>query len=598
MAIGTTEPGATDAPAPGPSAARRAGSDDVPDDLSELRTLILGAEHARRIDALYARLENPEVMARAIGPVLPDAIARRGRDPMLARALEPSIEHALTASVRRNPHPLADALFPVIGPAIRNAIAHTLGTMFETFNRTLEQSMSWRALRWRIEAMRTGRPFSEVVLLHTLEYRVEQVFLIHRESGLLLQHAAAESLAVQGADMVSAMLTAIRDFVRDSFGVGTTDGLDALRVGELSVLIVQGPHAILAGVVRGTAPPDARVPLQDALETVHLQYATDLAAFAGDSGPFDAARPILEACLVSQHKSKRGRRGFALSWRWAAAGLVGAAALAWWLGLSIRDGRRWDRYLDRLRSEPGILVLDAGRRGRTFTVSGLRDPLAPDPASFVAAASLSPERVDGRWQFYQALDPPFVIRRARTVLRPPDGVTLHIESGVLTVAGDVPPAWAHDAERLAPMIAGVRELDPNVAPAAARALAARLERASLRFVRGRAELVPGQEAAVAEVTAILRQADDFARAVGRPVEVRLVGHADADGPDDLNLPLSRARARTALALVAAARFTGLAFVPDGVGSSQPVATDGTDAAKQLNRRVSFAVAPGAVGGAR
>ena len=42
--------------------------------------------------------------------------------------------------------------------------------------------------------------FAEVVLLNTLLYRVEQVFLIDRDSGILLQHVKAGTVAVQDAD--------------------------------------------------------------------------------------------------------------------------------------------------------------------------------------------------------------------------------------------------------------------------------------------------------------------------------------------------------------------------------------------------------------
>ena len=154
---------------------------------TELRSLLVGPEQ-RQLRALQTRLEDPAAQARDVSRVLATAVELRTHDPHLQRALAPTIEDAITASVRRNPRPLADALFPIIGPAIRKAIAATLNGMLESLNTTLEHSLSWRSLRWRLDARRTGRPFAEIVLLNTLVYRVEQVFLIHRPSGLLLQH--------------------------------------------------------------------------------------------------------------------------------------------------------------------------------------------------------------------------------------------------------------------------------------------------------------------------------------------------------------------------------------------------------------------------
>src|SRR6188472_787698 len=234
--------------APGPRARSGEpahGGDGPADSFDELRALLVGPEQ-RELMALQAHLLDPAIQVRDVSRVLPDAIALRSSDPQLTRALAPSIEVAVTASVRRDPRPLADALFPVMGPAIRKAIAHTLAGMMESLNRTVEHSLSWRALQWRWTAFQTGKPFAEIVLLDTLEYRVDQVFLIHAETGLLLQEVWSEPRAVRDTDQVSAMLTAIRDFVRDSFKTSDGDTLDALRVGELSVIVEQGPHALLA----------------------------------------------------------------------------------------------------------------------------------------------------------------------------------------------------------------------------------------------------------------------------------------------------------------------------------------------------------------
>ena len=113
-------------------------------------------------------------------------------DKRLAKALQPTFEETLRASIKKDPRPFVDAVTPVMGTAIRKAIAEALGAMMQSLNRTLDNSVSVRSLQWRLEAARTGKPFAEIVLLHTLEYRVEQVFLIHRETGLLLQHAVSQ----------------------------------------------------------------------------------------------------------------------------------------------------------------------------------------------------------------------------------------------------------------------------------------------------------------------------------------------------------------------------------------------------------------------
>src|ERR1700720_282821 len=185
----------------------------------ELRHLIVGPEQ-EGLKEIQERLDDTGRRIEDVSSVVAEAIQKRreqGDNQALAEALAPPIQDTLRESVRRDPHVLADALFPVMGPAIRKSIAETLRAMLESFNAALEHSLSWRGSQWRIEAFRTGKPFAEIVLMHSLLYRVEQVFLIHRETGLVLNHVVAPAVATQDPDMVAGMLSAIQQFVRDSF---------------------------------------------------------------------------------------------------------------------------------------------------------------------------------------------------------------------------------------------------------------------------------------------------------------------------------------------------------------------------------------------
>jgi OOP family OmpA-OmpF porin len=554
---------------------------------AELRTLLIGPEQ-RQLRALQTRLDDPAAHARDISRVLPAAVELRAGDPHLKRVLAPTIEEAISASVRRNPRPLADALFPIIGPAIRKAVAATLSSMLESLNATLETSLSWRSVRWRLDARRTGRPFAEIVLLNTLVYRVEQVFLIHRPSGLLLQHLTAPGTTPQDADMVSAMLTAIRDFVQDSFRVDDEEGLQTLKVGDLSVWIEQGPHALLAAVIRGTAPPDVRTVLQQTLESVHGVYSDVLESYGGDPAALEGTRPLLEACLQQQFRG-RSRPAYRSPLLQAAAALL-LAASAFWVLTTYRERARWSGYLAALRAEPGLVVVGTGKENGRRVVEGLRDPLARDPASLLAPHGLGSGNVVGRWELYQALDPPIVLARARRQLRPPEGVSLELRDGVLQAGGRAPVEWIEESARVAPILAGVARFDATGAiEASLRALAGEIERDAPLFLKGSTEFAAGGEQIVREQAARLQSLDRLAAVGGRRFQLQLVGEADADGPPDANLPLSQARARRVLGMLEPNAFSRVSLAATGVGSRHATDPAAAEDAKQGNRRVSFRV---------
>lgn len=185
--------------------------------LNELRQLLLNPEQVK-IDKLQERLDNPQLYAEDLSKVLPEAIMLLSlqRQGKLTKALLPTIEEAIQLSVKQDINILANAIFPIIGPAIRKAIQVAISTLIQSLNETLDHSLSPQSFKWRLEAKQTGKTFAEVVLLRTLLYRVEQVFLIHKNTGLVLQHIVGELVAAQDADLVSAMLRAIQDFVQDS----------------------------------------------------------------------------------------------------------------------------------------------------------------------------------------------------------------------------------------------------------------------------------------------------------------------------------------------------------------------------------------------
>src|SRR6516164_8008889 len=274
--------------------------------LEELRRLILAPEQ-EALERLQQRIEDPESRAEDVSGVVAEAIQRRreqGGSDALSDALAPTIETALRESVRKDPKTLASALFPVMGPAIRRSILETLRSFLDSFNQIMDQSLSWQGLQWRLEALRTGRTFTEVVLLHSLVFRVEQVFLIHKKTGLPLGHAVAPAVAMQDPSLVSGMLSAIQDFVRDSFHTPQEQGINRMNVGELDVWIEQGPFAILACVIRGIAPRDLRDRMAEVLENVHREYAAQLDAFDGDTAPFARINTELSRCLEMRYREE------------------------------------------------------------------------------------------------------------------------------------------------------------------------------------------------------------------------------------------------------------------------------------------------------
>ena len=564
-----------------------------PDELERLRHLLFQAER-EQLAGLARRLDDPDVRAVETGSVLSESVRLAvARGPGLAVTMAPMVEEAIHASVRHDPGKMVDAIFPVMGPAIRRSIAATLRDMIQSLNQVLESSVSWRGLMWRVEAHRTGKPFAEIALLHTLVYQVEQVFLIHARTGLLLQHVVATSGLSPDPHVVSGMLTAIQDFVNESFNAGTPGALATMSVGDLTVWIEPGRHAYLAGIVRGHAPMELRSTMQDALAFTHGEHALLLERFQGNAVPFEACRPLLEACLQAKYVDRRtgvDRRTTGVSRQlWVLLAIV-VVLLAIWGVQSFRSSRRWNQFVDRLRVEPGIVLVTAEARAGRYLVAGLRDPLAVDPARIQTEAGYEPGDIASRWEPYQAADPGFVLSRAATLLTPPSTARLGFDRGVLTVQGTAPRAWMLDRLRLALFVPGVDAVKTDglrsqeIVDAEARANA--VQRHQILFAVDSDTLDPGQRPAIEALAADVRALMAAAQSAAVDVSVEAFGQTDETGSEALNAKLGARRAERVLAALVAGGLDRRRFV---VRASQATDRSSDDGQRARKRRVELHV---------
>ncbi len=570
--------------------------ENPPDDkhaLEELRHLIIAPEQ-KEIAEIQERLDDRKQRAEDVSSIVAEAIQirrERGGDRALSEALAPTIQDTLRESVRKNPHVLADALFPVMGPAIRKSITEALRGMLESFNQALEYSLSVRGLQWRIEALRTGKSFGEIVLMHSLLYRVEQVFLIHRKTGLVLGHVVAQSVATQDPSMVAGMLSAIQQFVADSFDARSDETLDSLNVGGLEVFVEQSPDAVIAAVIRGHAPADYRLAMKEALEEIQQQYSAALEDFEGDAGPFLAVDDRLGHLLTAQLKEKQGPQKKPVA-AIVAVSVIALVAIGW-LGYSSYLLFEWSRFLHAVRGQPGIVVLSYAKQNGRYHIQGFKDPLAEDPAKLLAKQGIDPQNAEFDLAPFYSLDDAIVLKRAQVMLHPPASVKLTEKDGQLIAEGVAEPKWIARIEERGPWIAGVHGVDishlQNSDWVQMEPLKRAIESEVLLFPLGRAELESGQETKFAESTKNIRALLAQAGTLNEQVSIELIGHTDSTGIEATNLTLSAERAAKIRAALLRSGVPPAILRPRGVGTLEPLRPEDSEEGRRLNRSVNLKV---------
>ncbi len=110
-------------------------------------------------------------------------------------------------------------------------------------------------------------------------YALENLFLIHND-GRLVAHVTREENTTLDKDLVSAMFTAVQEFVRDSFQKGEV-GLKKLEIGDKNVVIEKGRSAYLALIYSGWPAKDTFNMLPMLMRDVEERYKERLEKWNG-----------------------------------------------------------------------------------------------------------------------------------------------------------------------------------------------------------------------------------------------------------------------------------------------------------------------------
>jgi hypothetical protein len=240
--------------------------------------------------------EDDEDTIARIKPLMSQLIGRTihdSRDEM-AEAMGPVMSEAIRVQIRDSRQEMVDALYPIIGDTVQRAISE--------FGRELQRNIDYRLketfgphgyLRFFSARLRGIAP-SELALRDSLPFEIRELFLIQRGSGFLLAHNHLGTSEEGDRELISGMLTAISDFVRDSFGQESeADELDEIQYGELRIIIQHGHAAYLAVLIRGIEPEGFRTTLRDFVSELHIAHATALRNYEGEPDTLPNLQPQL-----------------------------------------------------------------------------------------------------------------------------------------------------------------------------------------------------------------------------------------------------------------------------------------------------------------
>jgi len=492
---------------------------------------------------------------------------------------------AIKEQIQSEREAIVDALYPVIGSTIAKYMSETLSNLVQSINEKLEKSFSFAGMIRRLQGRVQGVSAAELMVRDSISCRARAAFLIHSPSGLVIAQAYSHDAPGLDSELMSGMLTAIRNFFRDSMSDGRTQPeLDQIDYGTSKILLEAAGYCYLAVLVEGTPNEPLRSSIRSTVSSILQSGGDSLRNFTGDQGSVQPAigqslRDLLARFSEKPLKSRPSRpTAFIAVMALLLLGMLIPLGLSWY-------ETRQDRALEsRIRTAFASSPLSEDRvgvrvDGKSVTLAGVL------PNDYLRKFAVD---------LVQGFDTALVIENAIVLSpQPPMDVLVRAEisatAEALNAAGGVRvvPAYAGGSLRVSGQVT-----DSILVVKVLRAFG-RIEGVSsltnalvvenplekrLYFGLGSSSLDHAQLGIVKDVARYL-----FANP---ELRVQIVGHADFVGPDPINRRLAERRALTVVRALTSLGIDQARLVEEGSLELPPGST--RDTAPRLLRCVRFA----------
>jgi len=235
-----------------------------------------------QVDEIRQLLLNPETLVERISPIISQVLADEisASKDEIAKALAPVMGEALRRQIYQAREDIIDALYPVIGQTVNKAVTQSMRELAEVVDHRVRQGIDSVGVLQRFQGRLQGVSGGDYRLRDALPFVLQELFLIHRQSGLLIYHQSNNPEAANDRDLMSGMLTAIRDFAREMFGQGGE--LGSIGYESNQIILVAGGAAYLAAVIKGVEPRGFREEMGEVLVAIHDQNYDSLKEFEGN----------------------------------------------------------------------------------------------------------------------------------------------------------------------------------------------------------------------------------------------------------------------------------------------------------------------------
>ncbi len=233
--------------------------ESIEDDVSGLKEEV--NEIKEDVFDIKENIDNPSKLGSKIDPIMQLKILELKQD-FYDDVFRHEVELVVKDQLKSSQDEIIEALYPIIGKLIRHYLRLQFDSFLENVNSRLENTFS---LKWwgdRMKAAFAGVSQKELIIRESFVTQVQEVFIIHSESGLLLGSYSKNNTA--DVDLIAGMLTAIKQFVAGTFKTKGED-LETIEYGDYKILITNFYKYYVATVTSGMVDATFKASLHEHL---------------------------------------------------------------------------------------------------------------------------------------------------------------------------------------------------------------------------------------------------------------------------------------------------------------------------------------------
>lgn len=203
-----------------------------------------------------------------------------------------AITKAIKVQIRDSQDEVVEALYPILGKLVKKFIVAEITKLSDNINRTIKEKLSIGSIIKRF--FKGGNNNADVILQEVFEPIIEEVFVIQKDSGLLVGNFSRGNIAEK--DMISGMLTAIKSFAEEAFSK-EKQNLEDIKFETFQLSIQNFKTLYIATVISGVINIQFKENLHDNLNNLAEIILRDRSYLANE----EKLSKIIQEILINKN---------------------------------------------------------------------------------------------------------------------------------------------------------------------------------------------------------------------------------------------------------------------------------------------------------